>query len=123
MRTGTLERPIQYSQVKDAELGQSDYVTLSIITMGKSNANLLLTIRRDGKDLSFFALRSGDYTGQHWTKFRYATDLGVPKDIFGIRLEMLSADFDKKTVTIRWPDDAPRDAMPVVPVDVYLKYY
>lgn len=120
LRPGSQIDAISFAKLSNAEIGPTDYVTLELASAKADSATIILRVYQGEKPLQFIRVSQGPYTAEAWTKYKSAESFNRPLELFGIRFEILSTDPGQKSATIRWPEDAPRDSLPLIPTDLYL---
>lgn len=114
--------PVPYARQSLAPVGANDYVTLTGGVITKKRIWLRLALLQDGKETFFDAVRDGPFFAEKTSEYRIDRDLGWEQQIYGIRFKIKSADPATKTMEIEWPESAPKDASPIIPVDMRARY-
>ncbi len=128
---GTEERvlhgivPTAYRVQRDLPDSPSDnHVRIRLSSVSAKQARFVLEIVQRGDSQQFRSIQGGDGT-EAFRDTRVRTDQGLPADghVFGADFRVIAVDPARKTVTIQWPEDAPRDARRTIPnLVVYQPY-
>lgn len=123
MTTGIAIAPLPYAVVRNQPIGPKDYVVLKLAGVGKDSVTIEFAIYQDGKQKRFKKVVAGGYSAERMNRFKRVPDFGAPREIFGIRFVIVAADPQGKSVKIEWPQGAPTDALPLIPLEVNYNYF
>lgn len=127
---GAVERvahPIQsvgFAVEQNVPVGPGNEVRIRLSGVSAKRAIFELQIEQRGKTLTFESIESdGAPSVDRWSRVQLGSVNPVRAQIFGADFEVIASDVPRKSVTIRWPDTAPRDARREMPEMIVYQAY
>lgn len=116
--------PTAYRVHRDLPNSPDDEVRIRVTSVSAKQVRFDLQIIQRGDEQQFRSIR-GDDGSVEYRDTRVRVDQGLPADvqIFGADFKVVAVDPARKTVTINWPEAAPRDSRRTIPnLIVYSPY-
>lgn len=116
--------PVSFAVAKDVPVGPGNEVRIRLSGVSAKRATFELQIEQRGKALTFESIESDRLpTVDRWNRFELGTGQPTAAEIFGANFVVVAADVARKSVIIRWPDSAPRDARREMPETIVYQAY
>lgn len=117
-------QPVGFAVEQNVPVGAGNEVRIRLSSVSAKRAIFELQIEQRGKTLTFETIESdGAPAVERWTRVQLGSTYPVAAQIFGADFEVVGSDQSRKSVTIRWPETAPRDARREIPELIVYQAY
>ena len=116
--------PVGFAVEQNVPVGPGNEVRIRFTGLSAKRATFELQIQQRGKALTFESIESDRSPRvDRWSRVELGTAQPVSAEIFGANFDIVASDVPRKSVTIRWPETAPRDARREMPEMIVYQAY